>query len=302
MENFLLDLILLSEKRTNVLLLLLEGPMDIESIKKTLNASATAIQPQVKKLKEQHLIIQEKNLYRLSGIGEIVAKKMKPLLDTFSVLEENEDYWADRDMKEIPHFLLRRINELGYCTTIEPYIDYMFEMIPAYVENAEKATRLEAAIPYFHPLFPSFYLKIAENGASVSLVLPESVLKRWVEDYREQTEKFIKMENTRLFVCTGCEKIPAVTAADNFTAIALFPKNEVFDRKYVLGFEPGALAWGKELYDYYEQLSERIHSINGYKKSLKIKNGPATYKACNVKCGEDDSNQKQLQAAPSQVP
>jgi Predicted transcriptional regulator len=302
MENFLLDLILLSEKRTNVLLLLLEGPMDIESIKKTLNASATAIQPQVKKLKEQHLIIQEKNLYRLSGIGKIVAKKMKPLLDTFSVLEENADYWADRDMKEIPHFLLRRINELGYCTTIEPYIDYMFEMIPAYVENAEKATRLEAAIPYFHPLFPSFYLKIAENGASVSLVLPESVLKRWVEDYREQTEKFIKMENTRLFVCTDCEKIPAVTAADNFTAIALFPKNAVFDRKYVIGFEPGALAWGKELYDYYEQLSERIHSINRCKKSLKIKNGPATYKACNVKCGEDDSNQKQLQATPSQVP
>ena len=304
MENFLLDLILLSEKRMNVLLLLLEGPMDIETIKKTLNASATAIQPQVKKLKEQHLIIQEKSLYRLSGIGEIVAKKMKPLLDTFSVLEENEDYWADRDMREIPHFLLRRINELGHCTTIEPYIDYIFEMIPEYMENAEKATRLEAAIPYFHPLFPSFYLKIAGNGTSVSLVLPEPVLKRWVEDYREQTDKFIKMENTRLFVCTGYERIPAVTAADNFTAIALFPKNAVFDRKYIISFEPGALAWGKELYDHYEQLSERIHSINNWrsKKSFKIKNGPANYKVCNVKYGEEDLNQKQLHAAPSQAP
>ena len=49
MENTLLDLILLSEKRKNVLLLLLEGPKDIETLKKALNASATAIQPQVKK-------------------------------------------------------------------------------------------------------------------------------------------------------------------------------------------------------------------------------------------------------------
>jgi len=261
MENSLLDLILLSEKRTNVLLLLLEGPQDIETIKKRLNASATSIQPQVKKLKEQNLIVQEKNLYKLTEIGKIVADKMKPLLDTINVLEENADYWADRDMSEIPSFLLRRINEFGHCTLIEPQIDHIFELIPQYIRNAEKATRLEAAIPYFHPLFPSFYLKIAENGASVSIILPETILKRWVEDYKGQTEKFIKMENTKLFFCTDCERIPAITAADNFMVIALFPKNAVFDRKYVICFEPGALAWGKELYDYYEQRSERIYYI-----------------------------------------
>ena len=92
MENFLLDLILLSEKRTNVLLLLLEGPMDIATIKKTLDASETSIQPQVKKLKERHLLVQEKNIYKLSKIGKIVAEKMKPLIEAFSVMEENADY------------------------------------------------------------------------------------------------------------------------------------------------------------------------------------------------------------------
>lgn len=264
MENNLLDLILLSEKRKNVLLLLLEGPKDIETIKKALSASATAVQPQVKKLKEQHLVVQEKNLYKLSEIGRVVAEKMKPLVDTLSVLEENADYWADREMSEIPTFLLRRIYELGHCTTIEPQIDHMFEMIPEYVKNVRIAKKLEAAIPYFHPLFPSFYLEIAEKGIPISLVLPGSVLKRWVEDYREQTEQYLKRENAKLFVCTDCEKIPVIAAADNFMAMALFPKNTVFDRKYVICFEPGALAWGKELYDYYEQRSEQIKKINNY--------------------------------------
>jgi predicted transcriptional regulator len=298
MENFLLDLILLSEKRTSVLLLLLEGPMDIETIKKTLNASATSIQPQVKKLKEQHLIVQEKNLYMLSEIGKIVANKMKPLLDTFSVLEKNTDYWVDRDMREIPPFLLRRINELGHCTLIEPQIDHIFELIPDYVKNAEKAKRLEAAVPYFHPLFPSFFLKIAENGTSVSLIFPELILKRWVEDYREQTEKFMKMENTKIFVCTDCERIPTITSADNFMAMALFPKNVVFDRKYVMSFEPEALAWGKELYDYYERLSERICEINNWRNeiSLKIESVPATSHACNPKYRKENLSKQQLQA------
>ena len=89
MENSLLDLIFLSEKRKNVLLLLLEGPKDINTIKKILKASATSVQPQVKMLREKHLVVQDRELYRLSEIGKIIAEKMKPLLDTLSVLEEN---------------------------------------------------------------------------------------------------------------------------------------------------------------------------------------------------------------------
>ena len=264
MENTLLDLILLSEKRKNVLLLLLEGPKDIETLKKALNASATAVQPQVKKLKEHHLVVQEKNLYKLSEIGRVVVEKMKPLVDTLAVFEENVDYWIDRETSEIPPFLLRRINELRHCTIIEPSVDHMFEMIPEYVKNVRMAKKLEAAIPYFHPLFPSFYLEIAEKGIPISLILPESVLKRWGEDYREQTEQYLKKENAKIFVCRDCERVPAIITADNFMAMALFPKNTVFDRRYVICFEPGALAWGKELYDYYEQRSEQIHNIDNY--------------------------------------
>jgi len=272
MESTLLDLILLSEKRKNVLLLLLEGPKDIETIKKALNASATAVQPQVKKLKEQHLVVQEKNLYRLSEIGKVVAEKMKPLVDTLAVLEENVDYWADREMNEIPDFLLRRIYELGHCTIIEPQIDHMFEMIPEYVKNVRLAKKLDAVLPYFHPLFPSFYLEIAEKGIPISLVLPKPVLKRWVEDYREQTEQYLKKENAKLFTCTDCERIPAITVADNFMAMALFPKSTVFDRKYIICFEPGSLVWGKELYDYYEQRSEQINNIDNYTETNNIDN------------------------------
>lgn len=267
MENSLLDLILLSEKRKNVLLLLLEGPKDIETIKKALKASATSVQPQVKKLKEQHLIVQEKDLYTLSEIGRIIADKMKPLVNILFVLEENPDYWADRDMTQIPPSLLRRINELGHAVTIEPKIDHMFEMIPEYVENVKKANKLEIILPYFHPLFPSFFLEIAEKKVPISIIIPDSVLKRWIEDYREKTTKFVSLENTKLLVCKDCERIPALVAADNFMTMALFPKNGVFDRKYVMSFETSALAWGKELYDYYEGLSEELKDIKKYGNS-----------------------------------
>lgn len=265
MEDSLLDLIFLSEKRKNILLLLLEGPKDMNTIRKALKASATSVQPQIKMLKEKHLVVQDKDAYRLSEIGKIIAEKMKPLLDTLFVLEKNADYWAERDVSKVPPFLLRRIGELGHCITVEPQIEHMFEMIPNYVENAEKSKRFETLISYFHPLFPSFYLRLAQKGTSVSIILPELILKRWAEDdYREQTRQFLKMENTKLMVCKECEKTPTIVAADNFMGIALFPKEGIFDRRFVICFEPGALSWGKELYDYYEQESEQIEDIDNY--------------------------------------
>jgi hypothetical protein len=55
--------------------------------------------------------------------------------------------------------------------------------------------------------------------------------------------------------------------------MALFTKETVFDGMYVISFEPGALAWGKELYDYYERLSERIHNIDNY-RDINERNNP----------------------------
>ncbi|WP_440948489.1 helix-turn-helix transcriptional regulator [Methanosarcina sp. T3] len=269
MEDSLINLIFLSEKRKNVLLLLLEGPKDINTIKKKLKASATSVQPQIKMLREKHLVVQEKDLYRLSDIGKIITEKMKPLLDTLSVLEESVDYWTDRDLSKIPPFLLHRIGELGHCITIEPQIEHMFEMIPEYVKNAEEAKKFEALISYFHPLFPSFYLGLAKKGTSVSLILPKSILRRWIEeDYREQTRQFLEMENTKIRVCKDCEMHPNIVAADNFMGLALFPKDAAFDRKYLISFEPGALAWGKELFNYYEKNSEGVQNIDSYASSM----------------------------------
>jgi len=266
MKNFLLDMILLSEKRQNVILLLLEGPMTIDTIKKSLNASATSIQPQIKMLKENHLVVQENNSYRLSEIGKIVAGKMKPLLNTLSFLEEDVNYWFERDLTQIPKHLLSRIKDLGHITITEPKPDNMFEMNAEYVKNAKKAKKLEAIISYFHPLFPSLYLEIAEKGAFVSLILQKSTLKKWTEEHKILTEKFIRLANTKFFVDTDYEKIPAITAADNFMAMVLFPKEAAFDRKYLFSSEQDALVWGKELYDHYERLSLRIYDIGECKE------------------------------------
>lgn len=262
MENQLLDLIFLSEKRMKILLLLMEGPRNLETLKEYLQASPTAVQPQIKKLKEQHLIAPDKDLYKLTDIGKIVVEKMQPLVETLNVLEENVDYWAEREMELIPSHLLTRIRELKHCTTIEPDVDRMFEILPAIIKNSKNSKKVKALISYFHPAFPSFCLELAQKRIQISITLPSIILKRWIEDYREIMTEFLKLENTELFVCRSCEKVPTVLVTDIFMAMALFPKMAVFDRKYLTSTDSGAQAWGEELFEYYKNFSEQIREVN----------------------------------------
>ena len=55
MESSLLDVLFLSEKRKNLLLLLLDGPKTIEEIKNTLDVRSSPIMTQIKILMKQDL-------------------------------------------------------------------------------------------------------------------------------------------------------------------------------------------------------------------------------------------------------
>ncbi len=82
MKISFVDLVFSSEKRKQILMQLREGPKSMEEIVDILNVSPTSVYPQIKLLKEGHLLYREKDKYKLTLIGEAVAEKMQPFLDT----------------------------------------------------------------------------------------------------------------------------------------------------------------------------------------------------------------------------
>ena len=59
MRSSLITILLSSEKRTDLLLLLKEKPRTIEEINNELDTNSVAILPQLKRLKENGLVVQE---------------------------------------------------------------------------------------------------------------------------------------------------------------------------------------------------------------------------------------------------
>ncbi|WP_462272842.1 helix-turn-helix transcriptional regulator [Methanohalophilus sp.] len=256
MQSSLSDTIWLSEKRKRLLLLLMEGPRNIDQIKTSLNVTSKAMMPQIKILREQNLIIEEDRVYRLSDIGEIIVKNMIPLLKTLGVIEENNDYWATRDLSSIPEELDSRLGDIGECMVIEPDMNHLFDLPEEFSKNLIKSNKVMTIMAYFHPLYPDLYYELANNGVQIDIILTEPIYKRMKEEHTDKFRHIVEREHTNLYICNEVNLTSVVT--DRFIYLCLFNKNDMYDHKKIMSFDSSALQWGTELYDHFRQKSTLI--------------------------------------------
>ena len=261
MSSSLCDTIWLSEKRKNLLLLLMEGPRDIEQIKTSLNVTSKAMMPQIKILKKQGLVLQNENTYMLSEIGKLVVGNMLPLLNTLEVLEENKEYWTSRNTSVIPQEQFMRLGELGECMVIEPDLNHLFDLPREFTENLIKSRCIMSSLSYYHPLYSSLYSRLAKSGAEMEIVLTKSVFDRLKNDCRDELETLLDSENTVVKVCEENLKLPTIAVTEKFMYICLFDKQGKYDHRKVMSFDASALRWGRELFIHYSELSQKVIEI-----------------------------------------
>ncbi|WP_440955007.1 helix-turn-helix transcriptional regulator [Methanosarcina sp. Mfa9] len=262
MEASLLDLVFLSEKREKILLLLREGPKSIKEIENSLNFSSTSVQPQIKILKERHLLYLEDNKYGLTIIGETIAENMRELVDTLEVLENKLDFWNVHQLEGIPPHLLTRICELKHSTFARPLDkSNMFSPHREFADNIAKSEFVKGISPFIHPLYPKMFLDFAKSGIDVSLIVTDPVFERMSTEFKPEMEQFLGLNNTHVYVCE--KEILLSSAVTNcFLSLGFFYKNGTYDHvNDILCFEPEGLRWGEDLFTYYRDMSREITEI-----------------------------------------
>jgi len=262
MRFSLSDTIWLSDKRQRLLLLLMEGPRNIDQIKTSLNVTSKSMMPQINKLKEQNLIINHKEdgSYRLSSIGRITVRNMMPLLRTLGVLEENNEYWASMDLTTIPDELACRLGELGECMVIDPDVNHLFDLPLEFTENLKRSHHVRSFISYFHPLYPSLYSELSQRGADLELILTRPVFERMKENCYNELQTMMDSENTKIYICDDEMKL-TITLTERFIYICFFNDEGRYDHKKVMSFDESALRWGNELIDNYITISGLLDDL-----------------------------------------
>ncbi len=254
----LVDLIFFSEIRKEILILLTEGPKSADEIKNSLNGDTFSIMPQLKKLKDMDVIVQERDIYKLSDIGKIIGEKILPLTELLQVFEGNDHYWSKHDRRPIPEFLMNKLHMLGKCKLDEPDLDHLFEFPEDLKEMVFSSERLRSFYSFFCPECPAIQATCANNGAKVDLILDEKVYNRLKNDFKDTYGSLIE-NNVSLYIYRGKIKPSSFIISDEFMMLKLFGKEGQFDHRKIMSFNKSAIEWGNELADYYIGLSEKVN-------------------------------------------
>jgi predicted transcriptional regulator len=255
----LLSILLMSEKRKNVALLLKEGPKSSNDIKDILGLSSSSVMPQIKILKDNHIIEHKDHTYSLSPIGHLLVHHMIPLLGMSAMLEQNLDYWSEHDISKLPSDFKLRLCELGECTVLNPPNEAPHEMPSVLVEHIKNSNFVCIVSSYFYTGFMEINQKLNEQGTNVVRISTKAVLDKWIERYQENDEKSQVFDNIKFYVTEDELHIPAMLISDKVLSLSLYDRNGVFDNRRITSQSEGALKWGIDYFNYYLEKSKPVN-------------------------------------------
>lgn len=248
----------MSQKRRDLLLLLKEGGRTIEEIVDILNVTPTGMLPQIKKLKEEFLVIQGDREYRLTPLAEILVEKMKPLLDTLEVIEKHKNLWENRDLSDLSPAFLERLNELKPYSLVKPDPDKIFETSSVFLKNIEKSKNILSLSSIFHPALPEIFLKTEDKNIKITIIITKRIYERLKNDFEEELKLYLARKNRQLFVCADEMKIAMLTKTESFMMADFLTWKGDYDQESIIAFEPASLKWAEELIFHYKGNAQEI--------------------------------------------
>ncbi|WP_406657900.1 transcriptional regulator FilR1 domain-containing protein [Methanolobus sp. ZRKC2] len=259
MKKTLHDIVFTSNLAQDTLLLLNDGPKDIESILSTLKTNRQALFPQIRLLKEKNIIYHEGDSCGLTAFGKIIVNKMVPLLSTFDLLEDLSDYKLDF----IPPHLLKRVGEIGPCNVIDPSLPEICELDKEFHRKSEESRSVISITTFLFPNFSDIFAAYTEKGVHVSIVISDILHDKLKCSNYNEYKKLLDNEITEIYVHEAPLGLVSFTQNDYSILLRLLSGTEYsnYDYKRILFQRPASLAWGRDLFDHYKKKSLQVTDI-----------------------------------------
>jgi predicted transcriptional regulator len=261
MKKPLLDIIFASEKRKGVLLLLQSGAQEMEYLLSALKTNRQSLLPQIRILEEHHLILHENDTYNLTTIGKLIVEKMTPLLNTLDTFEIDIEYWGNHDFSFIPPHLLERISEIRNSKIMVPPLLEIHDLLKDFYDTSRKSNSLNVATIFYHPQFIELFADLVQLETDVHVIASPDMFDASMTNATEVFEKLIKSEFFHISVYSKEMKFMSFAYNDLYMRMSPLTITEEYDYKYLTSFDPEAVEWVKELFEYYRKDSIPITEL-----------------------------------------
>jgi len=261
MRKPLLDVLFMSEKRKNVLLMLKDGPEETQTLLYSLKTTRQALLPQLRILEDNKLIEHMDDSYQLTTVGRLVVEEMSTLVDTVGILDEDIAYWGERQLDFIPSDLLKRLRELDSCKVVIPEITELHEINKEFFETSKRSQQVTKVTTFLYPNFPRIYSEWIERDIKITLIISEELFEKIRRDYREEFLQYFNSGKIELFIYSGNLNFLSFGFNDHCAYFRLLRKTGEYDSKELLCCSSGAVKWCRELCDIYKERSNPVTEI-----------------------------------------
>ncbi|MDG6245060.1 MAG: winged helix-turn-helix domain-containing protein [Methanolobus sp.] len=260
MKKRLLDVIFASDKRKNVLLLLQNGPQEMDALLNSLHTKRQALLPQTKVLEEHHLVFHNDDIYELTTLGKMIVDKVRSLIESTEVLDVDIDYWGTHDFDFIPSDLLERIGELRDNEIINPPLIELYEVHKTYHE-IKTPEYVYSIGNIFYPNYQSRFIEMIDNKITIHYIVSENLFNKVRNESYEHLKHFLETGYFNLYVYHKKINFLFFTFDDYHLVMNPLKKDGNVDNTYIICNTEDALNWGKELFDYYLRDSTPITRV-----------------------------------------
>ncbi len=257
-SELLLNFLVGSEKRKNLLLFLHESPKTLLEIREGLDVSSAGIIPDIRKMEEKHLIHQSNRTYMLTEMGEVIAESMIRFDGILRIFNSNSKFWNEHIISGIPKEFRLMLFEIGDYELIKSTPNDIFGPQKEYMKNLLKARWMKAVSPVLHPEYPKYVIDLANKGVPVSIIVTRELLDEIKEKYYEELRRGLDLKNTLIMVCNENINI-SFSVTDFFLSMRLFLNDATYDFfQNLISFDGSAVRWGEDLFSYYEKRSRKV--------------------------------------------
>ncbi len=251
MKKELIEVLFMSEKRKVALLLLQDGAKEMEFLLKSLGTTRQALLPQIRILEEHHLVSHDRDTYELTTIGKLIVDKIAPVIDTVDALDADIDYWGSHILDFIPPHLLKRIGEIGKCKTITPPIPETHHILRKFHESSKKSGVLYSINTFFHPNFAELFEDLVSSNVEIHLILSQDLLDNMRDNYNQIFTEFLDTDKFKFYLHPANLGFMSLGISEHYLMLTSLRTDGFFDNNRILCSNPGAIRWGKELFNHY---------------------------------------------------
>jgi predicted transcriptional regulator len=246
-----------SSTKLKVMRALKDGPKNIAYLVQLMGTRDSTILHSVKALIDERIVERAQLGYALTNKGHIQSLLLENLISGQAALNEYEGFWQAHDLSGIPAYLLEDIGKLSGGKCVGDDADELLKSQTLFIESISKAKNIWGVSPIIAPGYVEMILSLLDQKANITLILTDSIIKKIDSG---AIQKCLSAKNFRLYNIPEIKV--AFTVTDENLFLGLFYRNGTYDAHNDLVCSgKAAVDWGKFLFMYYLNKSQRVLSV-----------------------------------------